>query len=115
MTTEEKFNAIIERIKAEKLDISPEAISMMLIIDYTNKLEQMKLIECGFHMTSIGQNVVAICEEFDWQPQDIDIVNFVNEMIEEPDRIAFIYMIKRFRDDRNGLIEEVSRFKSESP
>lgn len=113
MTNEEKFAAIVERLKAEGWIDDPTIISVMVIIDYLDKLEKMKLIECAFNMTPVGSKIADICHEFMWLPSDLDIRRFVDDMVDEVDRIGFSYMIKRFRDDKEGLIEEVKKFRSE--
>ena len=114
MTNEEKFTAIVERLKAEGWLDDPNIISVMVIIDYLDKLEKMKLIECAFNMTSTGRKIASICDEFDWKVSDLDIRRFVDDMVDEADRIGFSYMIKRFRDDREGLVEEVKKFREEN-
>lgn len=112
MTTEEKTKAILERIKCEGVFDEPEqTVSVMVIIHYLDQLSKLGLVECAFNMTEMGGKVASICEEFDWQPSDEDVLRFVNEMMEEPDRAAFAYMIKRYRDDREGLLEEIRKFR----
>lgn len=114
MTNDEKFTAIVERLKAEGWIDNPNIVSTMVIIDYLDKLEKEKLIECGFALTPAGRKIAAITDEFDWKVSDTDIQNFVNEMIAEPDRLGFIHMIKRFRDDREGFMEEITKYRAET-
>ena len=111
MTNDEKFKAIVERIKAKGWLVEHQYISVMMIINYFDKLEKLELVECAFNMTSTGKDVVAVCEEFDWQPTDKDIIEFMNDMVDEPDRLGLTYIISRFRDDRDGFLEEVKKFK----
>jgi len=112
MTNKRKFDAIVERIKAEDWIIDPSYISIMVIIDYLDKLEEAGIIECAFNMTPIGKNVAAICEEFDWQPTDKDIHRFAEAMVEEPERETIGYLLKQFRDDREKLLDDNERTKS---
>ena len=114
MTNEEKFSAIVERLKAEGWLDDPNIVSVMVIIDYLDKLESMKLIECAFNMTPVGRKIADVCYEFDWKPSDLDIRRFVDDMVDEADRIGFSYIIKRFRDDKEGLIEEVKKSREEN-
>jgi len=115
MTDEQKFAAIIDRTKIEKLDMEPEYISIMVIISYLEKMADLKIVECGFKMTPTGRSVAAICEEFDWKPSNSDIFNFVTDMVDEADKSAFAYIIIKYRDDREGLLTAISTFKSENP
>lgn len=107
MTNEDKFKAIVDRIKAEGWCTEPTFISVMVIINYLDQLQKTKVIECAFSMTETGKNIVAICDEFDWKPSDEDIIRFVTEMVDEPDKTAFAYLIKRYRDDKEKLLKEI--------
>ena len=111
MTNEEKFKAIVERLKAEGWCDEPSYISVMMIIHYLDQLQKEGIVECAFNMTELGRRIAAICEEFDWQPSDIEIRNFVDEMVEENDRSAFRYMIQKWRDDREELLKEFAEVK----
>ncbi len=111
MTTDEKFKAIVERLKAEGWCDEPAYISVMMIIHYLDQLQKEGIVECAFNMTELGGRIAAICEEFDWQPSDIEIRNFCDEMVEERDRPAFCHMIKQWRDNREGLLEEFAASK----
>lgn len=112
MKRDEKFKAIIERIKAEGHDFEPMHISAMVITGYLTSLSEKKIIESGYLTTPIGKMIVAICEEFDWQPSDEELVDFINGMIDMNERPAFLYLLKRYRDDRQGLIQEFEQFST---
>lgn len=111
MTDKQKFKAIVERLKADGWCDDPDYISIMMIIHYLDQLQEHGLVTCAFNMTEAGKRVASICEEFDWKPSDKDIAKFVNEMVENDSKDGFFYMIKRFRDDREKLLEEVKKFK----
>ena len=113
MTSDQKFKAIVERLKAEGWCDDPSYVSVMMIIHYLDKLQKEGLIECAFNMTPMGTKIAAICEEFDWQPSDLDIRRFVDEMVEAQDGPAFRYMIQRFRDDREGLLVEATQVRKQ--
>lgn len=111
MTNEEKFKAIVERLKAEGWCDDPSYVSVMMIIHYLDQLQKEGIVECAFNMTELGRRIAAICEEFDWQPSNIEIQNFVDEMVEKQDRPAFCHMIQQWRDNREGLLEEFAEVK----
>lgn len=111
MTREQKFQAIIERLKEKGVDFDPTHISVMVIIGYLDDLAAKGLIESAFEFSDSGRSVRAICEEFDWKPDDNEIRSFVMEMVEQPDRVAFAYMIQRYRDDRENFLSEFEKFK----
>ena len=111
MTKDEKFKAIIERMKAESLAFDPMHISCMVIVGYLDDLSKKGLVESAYSMTSNGNKIRAICEEFDWKPSDDEIKEFVMGMVESPDRPAFMFLIKKYRDDREGLLEEYEKSK----
>jgi hypothetical protein len=115
MTNDEKFNAIIDRMKSFGIDLDPSHVSAMVIIGYLTNLTELGLIQTEFKITPLGKNVQSICEEFDWKPSNDDIKAFVMEMAEDTDRAPMMFMILKYRDDREGLIEEVKKFKKNNP
>ena len=112
MSDKEKLDAILARMKEDGKDIAPQHISAMVIVGYLNELADLGLIETAFNMTPLGKNIKAICEEFDWKPTDDDIKAFVIEMVAEKERPAFAYMVTKYRDDRQGLINDFEAFKA---
>lgn len=112
MSNEEKFKAIIDRLKMHGWFDTPEFISVFMIIHYMQQLQQKGVIECAFTITDSGKNIISVCEEFDWKPSDNDIYKFVNEMIDESDRLPFIYLIKQYRDNKDSLLKEIDDNKS---
>jgi hypothetical protein len=106
MTKPEKIKAILERLKKENTEISEAHISAMVISGYLDDLSKVGIIESAFGMTPLGTSVRAICEEFDWKPDDDELKAFVSEMIDANDRAPFFYMLKKYRDDRQGLLKE---------
>lgn len=106
MTKPEKIKAILERLKKENTEISEAHISAMVISGYMDDLAKVGIIESAFAITPIGTSVRAICEEFDWKPDDDELKAFVSEMVGPNERAPFFYMLKKYRDDRNGLIKE---------
>ncbi len=111
MTEEEKFKGIVERVKGEDWCADRNYVSMMVIVSYLDQLQNEGLIECAFKMAPEGKRIADICEEFEWKPTDLDVRQFLDEMVEETERPAFGYMIKKFRDDREGLFEEITKFR----
>ena len=111
MTKEEKLEAILERLKASGTDIDGGHISLMVIIGYLDDLTKKGLIESSWNMMPIGNSVRAICEEFDWKPDDDEIKAFVMEMVGPREQAAFMFMIKKYRDDREGLLEDFKKAK----
>lgn len=107
MTNEEKFKAIVERLNAEGWCNEPAFVSIMMIVNYLDQLSKRGIVECAYNITDSGRNIIAICEEFDWKPTDEDVFRFVSEMVEESDKLAFAYMIKRYRDDKEKFIDEI--------
>jgi hypothetical protein len=111
MNKEEKLAAILERLKSKGADIDGEHISAMVIVGYLDDLAKQGLIESAYNMTPMGNNVRAICEEFDWKPDDEEIKAFVMEMVEPKERAAFMLLVRKYRDDRKGLMEDFERTK----
>lgn len=115
MTKEQKLEAILERMKEKGADIDGGHVSAMVIVGYLDDLSKQGLIESAFNMTPMGENIRAICEEFDWKPDDDEIKAFVMEMVEAKERPAFMFMIKKYRDDREGLLEDFKKVKDDLP
>ena len=113
MNTQEKLKAIIQRVPLLDESYTAEHISVMLITSYLDALSKEGLVEGGYHITSLGKNVVAVCEEFDWKPSDADIKMYVDDMIDEELRPAFAHFITEFRDNSTDLIERIRKFKSQ--
>ena len=111
MTRQEKLTAILERLKAKGADIDGGHVSAMVIVGYLDDLAKEGLIESAWTMMPIGQTVRSICEEFDWKPDDDEIMAFVMEMVEPKERPAFMFMIKKYRDNREGLLEDFKKAK----
>lgn len=107
MTKKQKFNAIVERIKAEGWCTDPLYISVMMIVNYLTELQKLGVVECAYETTPIGRNVSAICEEFEWAPSDEDINQFVTEMIEKEYRNLFTHVIKQYRDNKEEFIKSI--------
>ena len=106
MTKSEKIAAILARLKKENTDIAEAHISAMVITGYLDDLSRAGIIESAYAMTPVGRSVRSICEEFDWKPTDEDLVAFVSQMVGPEERLGFLYMLKKYRDDRNGLLQE---------
>lgn len=108
MTNEEKFKAIVERLKLEGLGFEPMFISVMMIINYLEQIQTTGIIQCAYNITEEGKRIVAVCEEFDWAPSDEDIFRFVNELVDKEDGPTFALMIKKYRDDKEGFLNEIN-------
>ncbi len=115
MTREEKLTAILERLKIENLDIDGGHVSAMVICGYLNDLSKKGLIESAYDLTKTGSSVRAICDEFEWTPNDDEIKAFVMEMVDPKEQAPFMFMIKKWRDDRDGLLEEFNKVKEVQP
>jgi len=111
MTRDEKFTAIVERLKIAGDDFDPAHISAMVIVGYLDDMSKAGLIESEYSTTESGRSARAICEEFDWKPSDIELLAFVNGMVDAPERSAFMFLLKKYRDDRQGLLEEFEKSK----
>ena len=107
----EKFDVIVERMKGEGYDFDPTHISVMVIIGYLNDIAKKGIIETAYNMTPLGRSAFAICEEFDWKPDDTDIIEFVKEIVGPKEQAAFVYLLKKYRDDREGLINDFKSVK----
>jgi hypothetical protein len=111
MNKAEKLTAILERLKTKGTDIDGAHISSMVIVGYLDDLTKAGIIESAWTMLPIGQNVRAICEEFDWKPDDDEIKAFVMEMVGPREQAPFMLIIKKYRDDREALLEDFEKAK----
>jgi hypothetical protein len=111
MTEQEKLKEIQSRIKAKfNLNYDETTISVLMVTGYLNTLNELGVVGGGFTMTAMGKSVMAICEEFDFKPCDQAIIDFIDAATEDH-REEFIFMIKRYRDERQKMIEEIKNFK----
>jgi hypothetical protein len=113
MNKAEKLTAILERLKTRGTDIDGAHISSMVIVGYLDDLAKEGVIESAWNMTPLGSNIRAICEEFDWKPDDDEIKAFVMEMVEPKEQAPFMLIIKKYRDDRQGLLEDFKHAKED--
>ena len=113
MTKPEKLTAILERLKSKGTDIDGAHISSMVIVGYLDDLAKAGVIESAWNMTPIGTNIRAICEEFDWKPDDDEIKAFVMEMVGPREQAPFMLIIKKYRDDREALLEDFKHAKED--
>ncbi len=112
MTREQKFQGILERLKEKSINFEQEHISAMVIVGYLDDLQTRGMIESAFTITEAGKMVEAICDEFEWKPSDEEIIAFVTGMVEESERPAFAFIIKKYRDDRETFLKEFDDFKN---
>ena len=112
MTREEKFQAILSRAKKYEEFITPDHISIVMITSYIDDLTKHGLIaNRRFSLSGIGKDLTALCDEFDWQPTDTDINQFVEQMVDPQDQEKFSTYLFRYRDDRAGLLEDIKKKK----
>ena len=114
MTDKKKFDAIVKRIRAEGWLDDPNYISVIVIVGYLDKLEEAGLVTNVFNLSPAGKKIISICEEFDWKPSDAEIQVFVNEMVESSSKSEFVFILKQFRDNYNGLTEKLKKYKSKN-
>lgn len=111
MNKQEKLTAILERLGSKGIDIDGGHISAMMIAGYLNDLAKIGLIESAYDLTPSGYAVRAVCEDFDWKPDDDEIKAFVMEQVAPPEQAPFMFMLKKWRDDREGLKEDFEKAK----
>ncbi len=114
MTQDEKFAAIVERINNEAIEIDSRNISALILAGYIDDLVKIGIIESGFDVTEKGKTVRAICEEFDWKPSDEHVLEFVKEIVGPKEQPAFLYLLKKYRDNREELIAEFQTVKDKA-
>lgn len=114
MTEQEKLKAIKERVPLLDETITAQHVSFMLIVGYLNALYKEGMVTQGeYGVTPLGENVIAVCEEFDWKPSDNDIETFIAEMTPPEDHEAFRHFLFQYRDNRIELMEKIKRFKDD--
>lgn len=114
MTDEEKFDAIIERLKFHGKDLTPQHLSIIMINGYLDILSREKIVVGERLMTSMGENVLAVCEEFDWRPSQDDIIDFVLQMVDIDNKEALITLLVMYRDDPIKFLESAKKAREEN-
>jgi len=114
MTQDEKFAAIVERINSESIEIDSRSVSALVLAGYVDDLVKIGIIESGFNVTEKGKAVRAICEEFEWKPTDEHILEFVKEIVGPKEQLAFVYLLRKYRDNCEGLIAEIQTVKDKA-
>jgi len=114
MTTTEKFNAIKTRMGEHGEGFTPRHLSVIILNGYIQVLKEKGLVKDGqYGVTQKGQNLIAILEEFDWQPTDADIADFVQVMAMPECFDAFYSLLRSYRDDREALLKEIDNYSDE--
>ena len=111
MNKPEKVTAILERLGKKGIDIDGGHLSAMVITSYLDDLSKLGLIESAWTILPSGHTLKAVCEEFDWKPDNDELKTFVLENVELPEQAPFLYLLCRWRDDREGLKEEFQKIK----
>jgi hypothetical protein len=110
MTTSEKFNAIMERLKGLGEGFTPQHLSIIVINGYISVLTKKGVVTDGqYDVTQRGKDLIAICEEFEWEPSDQDIAAYVRDMVTPSSRKAFATLLARYRDDREALFKDIKK------
>ena len=110
MTSKQKLDAIKHRIGWDTIKEMDEfGISVLVLVNYMDFLKEHNLIKEGpVSMTEEGQNVVAICDEFDWKPTDEHIKVFaMDTTVDDQDRNGIVTLLKEVRDNKKGIIDFV--------
>lgn len=115
MNTQEKFDAIMERLHAPEgatmEDIKPKNLTFMVLMGYMDILNKMGMVANTHGITDNGKKFISMCEEFDWKPTDDEILSFVEELIPPDQRSAIFYFLSQLRDNPDGLKEKVQKAK----
>lgn len=110
MTTSEKFNAIMERLKGLGEGFTPQHLSIIVINGYISVLTKKGVVTDGqYDVTQRGKDFIAICEEFEWEPSDQDIASYVKSMVTPSSQMAFATLLVRYRDDREVLFKDIKK------
>jgi len=81
MNRQEKAQAIAERLGDKNYSI-PLLLSMIVIADCLLKLEKKGILEVAYGVSERGQNIAALCSEFEWQPTDKEIQFYCETQME---------------------------------
>lgn len=111
MTDKQKFEGIVERLKAEGWCDDPMFISIMVIIGYMNELQKLGLMDCPYALAESGRKIITTTEEFDWKPSDDDINRFASELVDGQDQSPIVFMLRRWRDNKEEFLDEVKKFR----
>ena len=113
MTKEDKLAAIVDRIHTKSIDINSKSLSALMLSGYVDALAKAGIFAHGLNVTSSGQDVISICEEFEWEPDDNDIIEFAKEVTNSAeDQPSLICLLKLYRNDRNKLMKEFADRKN---
>jgi hypothetical protein len=113
MTTDEKFDAIIDRLKSMGSDFTPKELSNIVLLGYIDLLIQRSILQRdgGLKLSTIGKSAQAICDEFEWIPSDTDIDDFVDNSVQTSARPALKSFLSQCRDHREDFLETIDRLK----
>lgn len=81
MNKPEKVTAILERLGKKGIDIDGGHLSAMVITSYLDDLSKLGLIESAWTILPSGHTLKAVCEEFDWKPDNDELKTFVLRML----------------------------------
>lgn len=102
----EKQEQILKQLKEEGIEFDVSYLSPIVISGYMNELKQHGIIDSDIVINSSGKKVIEACNKFGWIPTDEEIQSLVLELINGSDQPIFVYLLKRYRDDKDSLIKE---------
>ena len=110
MTQEEKFKEIVERIGPSAAQFQPVHLSVLILLGYMEELFNNGIIHEGpVEVSETGKEATAICQEFDWQPSDVDIVTFCKDLVLENQNAPFVMMLRAMRDDKETFLKNAKK------
>jgi hypothetical protein len=80
--------------------LTQEELIVFMVLGYLNELTEKGLIEGGeYIVTEQGKSVIALCEEFDFKPKDVDILCTMEGLeFEEKSKESIFKLIQAQRD-----------------
>lgn len=105
MTKPEKLKAITDRLGEKAKDFQSIHISVLIIMGWMEALFKAGVISEGpTEITETGQEVIALCDEFDWKPSDTEIVTFCKDMVQKEQLESFVLMLREMRDNQKQFL-----------
>lgn len=110
MTKEEKFTAINSRLG--NIFTEEGELSVMIVLGCLEHLKDLGILIDGQYKTTVsGAKILGMCQEFDWQPTNEEIVSICHHMCGEEflDMASLVFMMLNDRVKFDEVSEKIKQ------
>jgi hypothetical protein len=110
MTREDKFKIIVDKLGDAAAEFQSIHLSVLILMGYMETLFKNGIIhESPVETTEIGKQALTLCDEYNWNPSDTEIVEFCQNMVDKSQLESFVIMLREMRDNQEKFLENAKK------